>query len=354
MFDLSKQEIEKGNGDPYDGRVVDTEKTTDEKYGTTQRGLKSRHIQLIALGGCIGTGLFVGTGATLSTTGPAPLFMSFVVISSIVWVVMQCLGELSAYVPTQGSSVPIYVKRYVEPSLAFAAGWNYCYWSNPVPVAIWLTIVLGTIIMLNVIVVSWYGESEFWFASIKIIGIMGLIILGVVLFFGGGPNHDRLGFRYWQRPGAVSSGSATVFQWFVNLTTISGYIAWIILLITYLRFRRALEFNGMLDQRPYKSPLQPYATYYALSILVVLTLTNGFQVFFPGKFTASTFLAAYITLPIVIVLYLGHKIWFRTPLYLRVHSIDVYSGKEEADRLEELDMPPIPKNMLEKIWFWIA
>ncbi|KAL8936187.1 MAG: hypothetical protein Q9211_004307 [Gyalolechia sp. 1 TL-2023] len=508
MFDLSKQEIEKGNGDPYDGRVVDTEKTTDEKYGTTQRGLKSRHIQLIALGGCIGTGLFVGTGATLSTTGPAPLFMSFVVISSIVWVVMQCLGELSAYVPTQGSSVPIYVKRYVEPSLAFAAGWNYCYWSNPVPVAIWLTIVLGTIVMLNVIVVSWYGESEFWFASIKIIGIMGLIILGVVLFFGGGPNHDRLGFRYWQRPGAfvpfaapgntgkflafwtalvksgfafilspelivlaageteaprrnipkaakrfiyrltffyilgtlvisvivasnddlllqgvnsgktnagaiiltsawsagnsflfagsrslyslaltgqaprifrtcnkhgvpylcvavtslmaclvylsVSSGSATVFQWFVNLTTISGYIAWIILLITYLRFRRALEFNGMLDQRPYKSPLQPYATYYALSILVVLTLTNGFQVFFPGKFTASTFLAAYITLPIVIVLYLGHKIWFRTPLYLRVHSIDVYSGKEEADRLEELDIPPIPKNMLEKIWFWIA
>lgn len=76
------------------------------------------------------------------------------------------------------------------------------YWSNPVPVAIWLTIVLGTIVMLNVFVVSWYGESEFWFASIKIIGIIGLIILGVILFFGGGPNHDRLGFRYWQRPGA--------------------------------------------------------------------------------------------------------------------------------------------------------
>lgn len=53
--------------------------------------------------------------------------MSFVVISSIVWVVMQCLGELSAYAPTEGSSVPIYVKRYVEPSLAFVAGWNYWY-----------------------------------------------------------------------------------------------------------------------------------------------------------------------------------------------------------------------------------
>ncbi|KAL8826646.1 MAG: hypothetical protein Q9170_007321 [Blastenia crenularia] len=524
------------------------EDTSNEKYGTTQRGLKSRHIQLIALGGCIGTGLFVGSGATLSTTGPAPLFMSFCVISLIVWVVMQCLGELSAYIPTEGSSVPLYVKRYVEPSLAFAAGWNYwyayamlvasevsaaavviSYWSNPVPVAVWITIILGTIVILNVFIVSWYGESEFWFASIKIIGILGLIVLGIVLFFGGGPNHDRLGFRYWQKPGAfipfaapgntgkflafwtalvksgfafilspelivlaageteaprrnipkaakrfvyrltvfyilgtfvisvivasnddlllqgvnsgktnagaspfvvgikragirvldhiinaviltsawsagnsflfagsrslyslaltgqaprifrtcnkhgvpylcvavtsllaclvylsVSSGSATVFQWFVNLTTISGYIAWIILLITYLRFRKALEFNGMLDQRPYKSPGQPYATYFALFLLIILTLTNGFQVFFPGKFTASSFLAAYITLPIVIVLYLGHKIWFRTPLFLQVQQIDVYSGKKEADRLEELDEPPIPRNVLERIWFWIA
>lgn len=76
------------------------------------------------------------------------------------------------------------------------------YWSNPVPVAVWITIILAVIILLNVFVVSWYGESEFWFASIKIIGIIGLIILGIVLFFGGGPNHDRLGFRYWQRPGA--------------------------------------------------------------------------------------------------------------------------------------------------------
>ncbi|KAL8948742.1 MAG: hypothetical protein Q9222_005095 [Ikaeria aurantiellina] len=574
MADFSKHATENGSGsidmtekaerssDDADIHGIPIE---DAKYGTTQRGLKSRHIQLIAIGGCIGTGLFVGTGATLSTTGPAPLFLSFVVISAIVWVVMQCLGEMGTWIPTQGSSVPLFVTKYVEPSLAFAAGWNYWYayamlvasevsaaavvigyWSNPVPVAVWITIVLGTIVILNIFVVSLYGESEFWFASIKIIGIIGLIILGIVLFFGGGPNHDRLGFRFWQRPGAfipfaapgdtgkflafwtalvksgfafilspelvvlcageteaprrnipkasrrfvyrlmffyilgtlvisvivasnddlllqginsgksdagaspfvvgikrasirgldhvinagdcaavlilirnlisatviltsawsagnsfmyagsrslyslaltgqapaifrtcnkhgvpwlcvmvtsllaclvylsVSSGSATVFQWFVNLTTISGYIAWIILLITYIRFRRALEFNGLLDQRPYKSPGQPYTSYCALFILSILTLTNGFQVFFPGKFTASSFLAAYITLPIVIVLYLGHKIWFRTPLFIRVDKIDIYSGKEEADRLEELDVPPVAKNVWEKIWFWIA
>ncbi|KAL8991889.1 MAG: hypothetical protein Q9169_007565 [Polycauliona sp. 2 TL-2023] len=558
MFKSGGHDIEKVSADSNDGtspeklssndlEITDSSES-DNKYGTTQRGLKSRHIQLIALGGCIGTGLFVGTGATLSTTGPAPLFMSFIVISGIVWVVMQTIGEMAAYIPTSGSSVPLYVKRYVEPSLAFAAGWNYWYayamlvasevsasaviidyWSNPVPVAVWLTLVLVTIVMLNIFVVSWYGESEFWFASIKIIGILGLIVLGVVLFFGGGPNHDRLGFRYWQKPGAfipfatsgntgkflafwsalvksgfafilspelivlaageteaprrnipkaakrfiyrlmvfyilgslvisvivasdddlllqgvnsgesnagaspfvigikragirtldhiinaviltsawsagnsfmfagsrslyslalngqapkifrtcnkhgvpyycvgvtsllaclvylsVSGGSSNVFQWFVNLTTISGYVAWIILLIAYLRFRRALEHNGLLEQRPYKTPGQPHVTYVALGFLIILTLTNGFQVFFPGEFTASSFLAAYITLPIVIALYLGHKIWFRTPLFLRVDKIDVYTGKAEADRLEEMDVPPVPKNVMQKIWFWIA
>lgn len=58
--------------------------------------------------------------------------------------------------------------------------------------------------MLNLAAVAWYGEIEFWFASIKIIAIIGLIILGIILFFGGGPTHDRLGFRYWKHPGAFN------------------------------------------------------------------------------------------------------------------------------------------------------
>ena len=109
----------------------------------THRGLKSRHVQLIALGGSIGTGLFVGTGTTLSLAGPAPLFMcecpwsglrsllltniAFIVISAIVWTVVQSLAEMTTYLPVEGASVPFYVHRFFEPSLAFAAGWNYWY-----------------------------------------------------------------------------------------------------------------------------------------------------------------------------------------------------------------------------------
>ena len=109
----------------------------------THRGLKSRHIQLIALGGSIGTGLFVGTSTTLSLAGPAPLFMctspssgkilvslmriAFIVISAIVWAVVQSLAEMTTYLQVEGASVPFYVHRFFEPSLAFAAGWNYWY-----------------------------------------------------------------------------------------------------------------------------------------------------------------------------------------------------------------------------------
>ena len=103
-----------------EGHLVDA-----DRYGVTKRGLKSRHIQLIALGGAIGTGLFVGSGATLSLVGPANLFMAFVVMSGVVWCVMNSVAELTTYLPMPGTSIPAYVHRFFEPSLAFAAGWNY-------------------------------------------------------------------------------------------------------------------------------------------------------------------------------------------------------------------------------------
>ena len=78
------------------------------RSGDTQRGLKSRHIQFIALGGCVGTGLFVGTGAILSVAGGANLFLAFVVMSMIVWSLMNSLAEMTSYLPVSGVSVPFY------------------------------------------------------------------------------------------------------------------------------------------------------------------------------------------------------------------------------------------------------
>jgi yeast amino acid transporter len=178
----------------------------------------------------------------------------------------------------------------------------------------------------------------------------------------------------------VSNSGATVFTWFSNISTISGFIAWIVVMITYLRFRKAMDVKGMLSSLPFRTPFQPYATWAVLFLVVLLTLTNGFDVFVPSRWNVSDFLAAYITIPIFLGLYFGHKIWTSTRYVMKdcswngevrpaamarewfghwlwaqkIQDIDVLSGKREMDELELMDVPPVPKNWLERFWFWLA
>ncbi|GEQ70146.1 hypothetical protein JCM33374_g3822 [Metschnikowia sp. JCM 33374] len=186
-----------------------------------QKGLKNRHIQLIALGGAIGTGLFVGSGMALHTTGPAALFLSYIILSIVVWFVMNMMAEMAAFLPVPGAGAQQFISDYTDPSIGFALGYNYWYgftflvaaevvaaalivqyWTDKVHIAIWITIFLVMSLIVNLCPVKAYGEVEFYFAGIKLLAITGLIILGVVLFFGGGPDHDRLGFRYWKHGNA--------------------------------------------------------------------------------------------------------------------------------------------------------
>lgn len=96
-------------------------------------------------------------------------------------------------------------------------------------------------------------------------------------------------------------------------------------------------------------------------MLVLLCLTNGFQVFFPGNFSAASFLAAYITLPVFFTLYLGHKLWAWTPWIRSIETVDIWTGKEEVDRQEEEDRqaeedmgPPESRNVFLRVWSWIV
>ena len=135
---------------------------------------------------------------------------------------MNNLAEIVTLLPMRGITIPYFIKRFVDPSLAFAAGWNYWYayailvaaeatagailleyWETPVHNAVWITIFLVVVLFLNIVAVEVFGEAEFWFASIKFITIIGLVILGFVIMLGGSPNDQgRLGFRYWNNPGA--------------------------------------------------------------------------------------------------------------------------------------------------------
>jgi amino acid transporter len=202
---------------------------TAEQYGYVTRGLKSRHIQFIALGGTIGTGLFLGIGSAFTRAGPLSVLLGYTFTGIAVFAMMQCLGEMATWLPLPGS-IPQFCARYVDDALGFAVGWNNWYASSitlcaeisaasvvigywdtegKVSVAVWITLIIVLVICLNIFAVAIYGEAEFIFASIKILTIVGLLIMAFIVDLGGGPKHDRLGFRYWKNPGAMKEYDST-------------------------------------------------------------------------------------------------------------------------------------------------
>ncbi|AFR95028.2 AAT family amino acid transporter [Cryptococcus neoformans C23] len=182
-----------------------------------KRNLKSRHMAMISLGGVIGTGLFLGTGSALANGGPLGLFLGYATMGSICYCVMICLGEMISFLPIPGGHIKL-AERFVDPALAFTMGWNYWYnwviilpaelsaaavlinlWNDTINNALWISICLVVVVAINFL--GFFGECEFWFASIKILTIVGLIILGIVITAGGGPDHRSIGFQYWRNPG---------------------------------------------------------------------------------------------------------------------------------------------------------
>ena len=526
---------EKGAGRERYGSAVLDAGELDELQQSTKRGLKSRHAQMIALGGTIGTGLFVGSGATLARGGPAFILTCYIILTILILFIITAVTEVAAHLPVPGGTMSYFGFRYVSSSLGFAMGWLYWYslgilvpyeitagglvidyWDSPVNVGVWITIFIIVIVGLNFFPVSVYGETEFWFASLKVIMMIGLLILSFILFWGGGPNHQRLGFHYWKDPGAVNtwlktgdagrtiaffstlvlsafpftfaaelivvtggemknprrnlpvaakryiyrlvilyvgcvlaigvicssqdkaltdggagaksaafvigiknagikgldsvinaviiisawssgnsflyissrslysmavagnapavfkkctkkgvpymavlasavftplaylncgSSGSTVFTWFVNLTNTSGFISWICCCIVYLRFRKACIAQGWTDL-PYHSWMQPYGAWIALVMFVILVLINGFDVFFPGRFSASSFLTAYVGIPIFLAIYFTHRIihrhdtWARDPL-----EVDLTTG------LQDIKDQEVPKKKHYDHWW---
>ncbi|MCJ1429710.1 hypothetical protein MMC29_007625 [Sticta canariensis] len=524
---------DKGVSQKYGDAVLNTHEL-EAHHESTKRGLKSRHAQMIALGGTIGTGLFVGSGATLARGGPAFILVCYIIITILVLFVVTAITEVAAHLPLAGGTMSYFGFRYGSSSLGFAMGWLYWYslgilvpyeitaaglvigyWDSPVNIGVWITIFIIVIVGLNFFPVGVYGETEFWFASLKVFMMIGLLILSFILFWGGGPSRQRLGFHYWRDPGAVntylkegdagrmiaftstlvlsafpftfapellvatggemqsprrnlpiaakryfyrliifylgsvlaigvicasndkaltdggagakasaftvgitnagihglgsvvnaviitsgwSSGNSflyissrslyslaiagnapavfkkctrggvpymavgfsacfsflaylncgesgsTVFTWFVNLTNTSGFLSWICCCIVYLRFRKACIAQGMTDL-PYHSFVQPVGAWIALVGFTIMVLINGFDVFFPGRFTASSFLTAYVGIPLFLAIYFGHRLahhresWFRRP-----EDVDLVTG------LDDILAAETPKKHYDKWW----
>jgi lysine-specific permease len=167
-----------------------------------KRGLKARHLNMIALGGAIGTGLFLALGATIKQAGPGGALVAYGSIGVMVYFLMTSLGEMATYMPDSGS-FSTYATKFVDPALGFALGWNYWYnwaitvatemvagalimkfWFPGVPSIIWSVCFLVLIVGLNLLSAKAYGESEFWFAGIKVFTVIVFLIVGVATILG--------------------------------------------------------------------------------------------------------------------------------------------------------------------------
>ncbi len=167
-----------------------------------RRGLRARHLTMISIGGAIGTGLFVASGETISTAGPGGALLAYTLIGLMVFLLMQSLGEMATYLPVAGSFGE-YGSRFVSPSFGFAIGWNYWYnwaitvaaelsaaalvmkyWFPTTPGWMWSAIFLAILVVLNALSARAYGESEFWFASIKVATVVVFLVLGVTMIIG--------------------------------------------------------------------------------------------------------------------------------------------------------------------------
>ncbi|MCJ1282057.1 glyceraldehyde-3-phosphate dehydrogenase 1 [Xylographa opegraphella] len=218
-----------------DGKVFDAEAAAHATADSPlQRSLKGRHLQMIAIGGSIGTGLFVGSGKALSTGGPASLLIAFSLIGIMLYCTVHALGEMAVAFPVAGS-FSAYSTRFLDPAWGFAMGWNYAlqwlvvlplevvaasitidYWGSPISNAVWVTVFLFVIIAINLFGVKGYAEAEFIFAIIKVIAVIGFIILGIVLDIGGGPDGSYIGGKNWIFPGAFHNGFKGLCSVFVT------------------------------------------------------------------------------------------------------------------------------------------
>jgi lysine-specific permease len=170
--------------------------------GKLQRSLKSRHLSIIAIGGAIGTGLFVASGASIHSAGPGGALLAYLAIGLMVYFVMTSLGEMATLMPISGSFAT-YAAKFVDPALGFSIGWNYWfswavtipaelsagalvmkYWFPNSPSILWSAIFLAILFMLNILSARSYGEGEYWFAGIKVVTIIVFILVGIGMIFG--------------------------------------------------------------------------------------------------------------------------------------------------------------------------
>ena len=191
--------------------------TADEAApGQTElhRGIGSRQLGMIAIGGAIGTGLFFASGSAISQAGPGGAMLAYAIMGVAVYCMMQSLGEMATQLPIRGS-FETYAERFVDPSLGFAVGWNYWFswaitlaaelvagslivkfWFPHSNSTFWALGFFALLLALNLLSVKAYAEAEYWFASIKVATVLIFLLVGGLMIAGMLGGHNG-GFANW-------------------------------------------------------------------------------------------------------------------------------------------------------------
>ncbi|MFI6872815.1 amino acid permease [Streptomyces sp. NPDC050400] len=299
-------------------------------------GLKNRHLSMIAIGGVIGAGLFVGSGSGIAAAGPA-ILISYALVGAMVVLVMRMLGEMAAARPSSGS-FSAYADQALGRWAGFSIGWLYWFfwvvvlaveatagakilngWIPGVPQWGWALIVMVVLTAVNLAAVGSYGEFEFWFAGIKVVAIGAFVIVGLLAVFGVLPGSDNAGSGlahltdaggfFPKGPGAILTGVLMVVFSFMGseiVTLAAGesedpqkavtkatnsviwrigifYLGSIFVVLTLLPWND----KSIVDEGSYVAALNSIGIPHAGQVMDVIVLTAVLSCLNSGLYTAS-------------------------------------------------------------------
>ena len=190
-----------------------------------KRGLKRRHLTMIAIGGSIGTGLFLAMGGTIRDAGPGGAMVAYAVMGIVVYFMMTALGEMATRLPIPGAFTS-YADRFIDKAWGFTNGWSYWfgsamtvaaeliagaiiikYWFPNSNSSLWAMLFLAILLAINLFTVKGFGEAEYWFAGIKVIVTIVFLIVSVLMILGIMSGTGSQGFSNWTLDGG-SEGKA--------------------------------------------------------------------------------------------------------------------------------------------------
>ncbi len=203
-----------------------------------QRKLGARHLNMIAIGGSIGTGLFLASGATIANAGPGGALLAYCLIGVMIYFLMTSLGELATHNPTSGAFFT-YGTKYVEGGFGFALGWNYWYnwaitvafelvavqfimkfWFPDIPGFYWSALFLAIVFAINALTVRGFGESEFLFSLVKVLAIIVFIVIGLYMIVKIMMTPDTAVFSNWTKGQAPFVGGLPAL---IGVAMIAGF-----------------------------------------------------------------------------------------------------------------------------------